>query len=220
MLLVKAMRCVRKFPKEAWAFFVNPLFSSGQILTFMTACIGLFIILQTASVGDRDMQATQWAVSVQAFGFALIGWAIISMICAPFVTVKKDRERGFWSGNRFVYKVPLLVQTIRCRATGNTEMYKVRFDDAEPGSYVDFHIDLESGGHLAEIGIGSTFLTGPIPYKNWPGTGSMMLSADKTAVVQINLPTEALPITARVYCRSFSIGEGIDGDVGNHKFTV
>jgi hypothetical protein len=220
MRWLKAKRVARQLLPSAVGEFVSPMADRGQFLALFNALVSSYLILQTASIADMVEEARSWILAAQAFGWTTLIWASISLIRAPFVIIKNERERGFWSGNRFVYKEPLLVQTIRCRPTGVVEMYKVRFDDAEPCSHVSYHLDLESGGHLAEVSIGSTILTNPIPYKNWPGTGSFMLSSDKTAVFLIKLPTNALAITARVFCRSFSIGDDIDGDLGNHKFKV
>jgi hypothetical protein len=217
MYVVKARRCARKWPKEAWAFFLAPVFNSGQILTFAAASIGLALILQTASPGERDVQASQWAVSVQAFAYAVTGWAIISMICAPFVTIKKDKSKGSWMGRRRIYHEPVLVGVSVFTDQDGDKVATVKFDDAEPNSLVSYVIELDPPvserascylegapgqmeGILGSILSAKTGLPGKVG-----GQGSTRI-AGMVAYLRVKLDAGTIPVTTRVYMTGFEVG--------------
>lgn len=211
MYVVKARRCARISPKEAWTFFCAPIFSSGQILTFAAASIGLSIILQTASAAERDVQAAQWAISVQAFGYALVGWAIISMICAPFVTVKKDRERGKWHGSKFVYHQPLLVATIFCSYEHRKQVYDFQVKDAEDESFVYLTVEMDRpvSGVACQVG-GMIFTSTSHGTGSWKQfrlqknrKASLMLHAPNS--LKLDAPGRFHDFVARIYCHEFDV---------------
>ncbi len=220
--VVKFRRIIRRLPRAWLREIVEPIFNRGQILTFLVGVIGLWLILQNATPEQRDMQAFDWAISVQAFGLALVFWAIISLVRAPFIIVRGDRQLGRWEGNRFVFHQPFLIFARHCRPTGKVEAFKFSVPEVEPGSYIQFEIQLDGAKQLAEISFGGEGFLGPIPYKNWPGTGGAILQKDGTATFLIVLPVNAVSTTARIYCRSFVVGnlDDQDGAIGNHQFPV
>lgn len=220
--VVKAKRIGRKLPLTWWRLIKEPIFNSGQLLTALVGILGLVIYLRYASPEERDVQAFEWAVTVQAFVLALAIWAVISLIRAPLIIIREDRKLGNWEGNRFIFRRPFLIYTRHCKPTGKVEAFKFKVSEVEPGSYIKFEIDLDGAKDLAEISFGGIGFLGPIPYKNWPGTGGAQLPADRVATFLILLPNNAVSTTVRIYCRSFVVGklDDQDGAIGNHQFPV
>lgn len=221
--LVKILRCVKRIPRVSVARFLEPIFNTGQMLTFAMSVIGLVIILQTATPQERDVQAEQWAVAVQAFGYALLGWAIISLISAPFIVVRKDRHIGKWDGHRFIYHNRILVLTKRVEADGGgTTIIPFSFPDAEPTSFVSFVVEatppanervrfrIFGGEPKIDLSIGPS-VPGLFDATARPGAHcGIRLSRNRSATLCVRLEPETVPIVLRVFCYSFFVGKDDD----------
>lgn len=221
--LIKILRCVKRIPRVAVTRFLEPIFSTGQILTFAVSVIGLMIILQSATPQERDMQAEQWAVAIEAFGYALLGWAVISTICAPFIVIRNDRQNGKWDAHRFIYHNRVLVLTKRVEANGgDTTIIPVFFPDPEPNSVVSFVVEATppanerirflffGGVPKREINIG------PLLPKLFDGTArpgahcGIRLSPERRATLYVRLEPETVSIVLRIFCHSFYVGKDED----------
>lgn len=213
---IKIKRCLRRVPSAALKRFIEPVFNSGQILTFAASVIGLWLILRFATPVERDLLANQWAISIEAFAIALAGWALISFFTAPFTVWREERRKGSWHGKRFVYRKPLLVTTIRCQATGAVERYRIRFSDAEANAFVAYHVELTPDiSRHANFGVGNALLLG---VGRAQGRGGCRLDG-REAAFYIEAPENVVSTTARVFCESFVIGnpddkDGSRGDIG------
>jgi hypothetical protein len=218
--LVKILRCVKRIPRVAAGRFLEPIFNTGQILAFAMSVIVLMIVLRTATPQERDVQAEQWAVAVQAFGYALMGWAIISLISAPFIVIRKDRLNGKWDGHRFIYHNRILVLTKRVEADiGNTTIIPFSFPDAEPNSFVSFVVEATppangrvrfyffGGTPRSPIAIGPS-VPGLFDATARPGAHcGLRLPHNRSATLCVRLELETVPIVLRVFCHSFFVGK-------------
>ena len=216
-------RCLRRSPAIAWREFWHPILNRGQVLQGMLAVIGLRLALFKAGPVERDMLAGEWTNWVYAFGVTCAAWALISLARAPFIALAEDGMKGKWYENRFVFFQPHLVGMFRCRATGQVEMYRFKVPFVEPGSFIEFSLDLDPDvKSRAAWGFGGKALIGPIPATQWPGTGGTLLPASRDAVLSLQLEPQTVSVTARVYCRSFTIGKHneSDGTTGNYQFPL
>ena len=136
LTLAKLRRCARKVPSAAVARFIEPIFNSGQVLTAIVAIIGLILVTRHGTAVERQVQVSQWTQAVEVFGMALVGWAALSLLSAPFIVIRADRLLGRWYGRVFVYREPHLVATIRCRSGNEDQQHTFKFDDPEAGSMV------------------------------------------------------------------------------------
>jgi hypothetical protein len=214
--IVKAKRCLRKVPRVAAARFVEPIFNSGQILAFLASVVGLAIILRLgASAHERDMLANQWAIAVEAFAIALVGWGAISLIMAPFVVVREERRKGRWVGHHFIYNEPILVATERFESTHtSTQQREIVFSDAEPNSFVYYDCRLvppAEGMVLAIVRGGpphpSSLLPSPREVRWGHFNNGARLPADKQATLLLRMRPGTVPVVCRVYCQSFFVGK-------------
>ena len=223
MLWIKTRRCLRAIPHIWLTRFFEPIFNSSQVLTFATACIGLYLALAVGPTGpERDALASQWALAIQAFGLALTGWAIISLACAPFIAVFNDRRLGTFHDRRFVFREPYLAATIRCKATGQPQFHKFKFDSAEPGSFVHYRIDVQGNPpkHLYSATITSSESCLLVNRDTEPGSGTsqggLRIGKDRSAELLIIMKAEMVSQTVRIYALDFSVGDDL-GDTDGHE---
>jgi hypothetical protein len=204
----------RKVPRHWWNTFRQPLASSGQLFQAILAYLVLVLYLRVASPQQRDLLATEWAIWIQAFGIAVAGWAVISLVYAPYAAWRTDARNGRWYGKRFLYHQPQLIAVERCAATGQMERFKIRFDDAEPHSFVHFHIDLDHpliAKRIFAAVFTSVWMRGQ--YGNSHLRGGTRLPADRSAYLAVDMMPKTVSQTIRVYMDGFSIGnpEDVDG---------
>jgi hypothetical protein len=218
--LAKARRYLRRIPRAAVQEFCEPIFNRGQLLTFAAAVIGLALILRTASPSERDAQATSWAIAIEAFAYATSFWAALSILRAPLLVLRAERAKGKWHGNRFIYHEPLLVEVIRCRATGKVEHYPFTCADAEADCFAYFSATLDPDvSNRASFAIGGLIIMGLMQIGAVHGTSGARLHG-RRAIFSIRMLADTISTTARVYCRSFVIGEPdeTDGQSGTLAF--
>lgn len=215
--IVKARRIARRYPRVWLREVIEPVFNRGQFLTFLASVIGLALILHAATPTERDVQAFDWAISVQAFGLALVIWALVSAIRAPLIVIREDRERGTWIGNRRLYYQPVLVSVSVWRPEDTDKSVKVVFDDSENGALVRYRIELDPPvpdrasafleRHPGELdGILSSLL-GPSGKPGKAGGSGSIGTVTRVAYLRVKLDPQTVPVTARVYMTDFSLGE-------------
>lgn len=219
--LMKWRRYVRLSPIIAWREFWHPLLNRGQMLQALLTVIVLKLALQTASPKERDILVSDWENWFTAFGIACAVWALFSLARAPFIARAEDSAKGRWLENRFIFHQPHLVAMFRCRATGFVELYKFRVPFVEPDSFIEYSLELDPDVRSrAEWGFGGVVLVSPVPAMQWPGTGGAKLPRNRQAVFSLKLELETISSTARIFCRSFIIGnpDDTDGTPGNYQF--
>lgn len=216
---VKARRICRRLPNTAWEEFVGPVFNRGQILMFLVALVATALLFQTADFDRMDAEITSWSNAVQAFCYVLLVWALISAARAPFLVVAHDRQQGQWFNRRFVYIEPKLVKMILCAPTGKPEYHEFIWPDAEPGSFVNYEIVLDGGNMpMIKVGLYGRIVIGLLPVGQSKGqSGGLLLPKDNRTVFAIDIDPQSVSSTARIYCKSFSIGnpDDKDGSDGN-----
>lgn len=220
LLIAKAFRYARRIPTAFFKEFIEPIFNSGQILTFSAAVIGLALFLQTASPTDRDAQADSWALSIQAFGIVLIGWALISLIRAPLIVIRDDNRRGRWHGHRFIYHEPFFVSTVRIGdGDGETHTYPIIVEDAEPNSFVYVSVDATpNASNRIRLILAGGPANGAVKIEH-PTDNRFVFGANPGAHIGFRLPPNrratlyvsslpsTVPIVLRLYCHSLFIGK-------------
>jgi len=165
---------------------------------------------------------SNWEIWLQNIGIVGLAWAFACLFLAIRKVVNDDRARAVWHGNRRVYLQPLLIDTLRCRPTGEWERYQLKFSDAEPGSFVYCRIQLDRVPPNARMDIGGAvfFEKGFPAQRTWsPG---ILLPKDRIAIFSILLPPESVSVTVRIYCENFIVGEhnDQDGNAGNWQFPL
>lgn len=221
MRLVKTRRVLRMLPRVWLNRFLEPVFDSGQILTFFASWIGLWLLL-TGGVSDaeRDNLASQWAVAIQAFVLALTAWAFISLVCAPFIIIHRDRLSGRWYGHRYVFINPLLAATLRCSATGEPQFHKFHIREVEPDSFIYYKIHLENDppANLFSATLTSSEGAVLVPMDILPGQGARKggtrIGEDGTAELLIVMQEQMISQTVRVYISEFFVGPHEDSQDG------
>ena len=220
LFFAKARRYARRVPSAFFKGFIEPIFISGQVLTFGASVIGLALILQTASPTDRDTQADSWAVSIQAFVLVAIGWALMSLIRAPLTVIRDDNRRGRWHGHRFIYHEPLFVSTVRIGdGDGETYTYPVLVEDAEPNSFVYVSVDatpnaanrirlIIAGGPANEAVKVEHPTDNRFVFDANPGAHiGFRLPPNRRATLYVSSLPATVPIVLRLYCHSLFIGK-------------
>lgn len=203
----------------ALARFVEPIFNSGQVLTFFASVIGLALFLRLGpSPEQRDVVASEWAIAIEAFAIALIGWAALSLAIAPFIIIRDDRRKGRWHGHHFIYHQPLLVATERFEEEGGrSQRRQIRFDDVEPNGFAYHTIELTPKAR-GRVGV---HVTGGSPAddvelnEGWiTPSGEQHLGIrvpeDRRATMLARLKPETVPIICRIWCHSFFVGKSDD----------
>jgi hypothetical protein len=216
MWIVKVRRCLRRIPRVALARLVEPIFNAGQILTFAAAVIGLALYLRLDPTPiQRDALATEWAIGIEAFLLALIGWAALSLLLAPFIVVRHDRRRGRWHGHHFTYREPLLVTTQRFEEKGGrTQRRRIHFDDAEPNGFAYYTIELIPKAQ-GRVGVWVTGGSPPADFELDQGwitpSGQQHLGTrlpkDRAVTMFARLKPETVPVICRLWCHSFHVGK-------------
>jgi hypothetical protein len=220
LFFAKTRRYVRRIPSAFFKSFSEPIFNSGQILAFCTAVIGLALLLRTASPADRDLQADNWAISIQAFLITVTGWAVVSLVRAPLIAINDDKRLGKWHQHHFIYHQPHFVGAVRLtEGDGETYTYPITVEHAEPNSLVYFSVDatpnasnrirliLSGGSAHPDIKIHHT-TDGQIGPSVNPGAhiGSRV-SANRSATLYASSLPSTIPIVLRIYCHSFYVGK-------------
>lgn len=227
--LMKAKRIGRRLFPAAFKQFCEPIFNTAQVLTLAASVIGTFLILRTGDAARAQQEMSEWWTAAQAFGIVLVGWAVFSLLRAPFIVVRQDREKGAWHGQKRIYYKPELVAVCPWSEADNGKVAQVTFEDAEPDSLVDYVIELHPPvaarascylegmpGMLANV-LASMHVRGPDG--TWraggaklPGRGSTKL-VGRVAYLHITLEPGTVPVTARVYCHSFTAGSEVTAEV-------
>ena len=217
--LSKTRRYLRRLPLAWWTSFTSPLWNAGQLLTWATAWIGLVLILQNATDSERDIQAFEWAVSIQAFAIALAGWAVISLVVGAFKVVASDNANGKWDRHHRFYNEPYLVATERFEAgDGETQLREIRFADAEPNSFVYYSCVLtpEVSRRMGVMVTGGKPNDRMILHPDWRQPplhhNGTRLPRDCSATLCARMQVSTVPVIVRVYCHSFFLGR----DGGSH----
>lgn len=223
---IRAWRTIKRTPPQAFRDWHGVIFDRSEFFSLCLAILTSWIGLQTASLPKVLEEAQSWVNAVQAFVYVALGWALICLIRAPFVVLKKERELGRWHGNRFIYHRPLLVATLRCRATGEPQFHKVIFDDAEPSSFVYYELEAEGNPpqHLFSAMLAGDFILGEYRDigRGLQRTGGLRIGKDKSAELMITMREDMASQTIRVYARNFLIGEldDQDGDEGELREAI
>ncbi len=145
--------------------------------------------------------------SIQAFGWALFVWAVLSAVRAPLMVIREDRQNGSWRGHRFCYKNPRQVFTREFMGNGLTNVELITFEDAEPNSYVEFHIDLQPpvwSRVNAALSSGPSDVASPTEIK-FTQRGHR-INGHRQAYLLVKSLQGTTPVLCRVYCDSFTIG--------------
>lgn len=207
---------MRRVPRRWVREIVEVAFNRTQLLTFMVGVVGLALYLQHAGAAERDQQALSWAIGIEAFALGVVGWAIVSLIRAPFIVIHEDRVKGSWHGSRYIYREPQLIAAIRCKTTGAVERYKLTFPDAEPDAYVETFVTMTPDVRQhACYGIGQMMMLG---LRGKHGNEVSRLNGYESCFY-LELEEQYHSVTARVFCESFTVGEpdnkdGRPGEIG------
>jgi hypothetical protein len=199
------------------ARFVEPIFNTGQFLTFLASVVGLALWLRFATPQERDVLANQWANAIEAFAIAVFVWAFVSLVSAPFLVIRDDRKRGTWIGPRRLYFQPVLANVSVWTPDDQDKCVPVSFDDSECGALVRYKVELDP----AVPGRASAYLErypgemdgvlnsimGPsgVPAK-MGGSGSIG-TVKRDAYLRVRLDPGTVPVTARVYVTDFTLGD-------------
>ncbi len=155
-----------------------------------------------------------WQTAFEAFGYVMIGWAIISLFLAPFKIVDKDRRAGGWLEDRYVYHEPLLVDVSVWTTSDHDKGKGIIFRDVEPNSRISYVVELDPPVH----GRASSYLEhycgeldnvfGSLYSGNQKakigGRGTLEL-VGKEAVLRVKLDPKTVSVTARTYVTDFWI---------------
>jgi hypothetical protein len=218
---IRLRRYLRKWPGATWRQFRGDFFNVSQAI----ALGGIWFAIYLYSFWATEEQVAEEVSFGIAGLYAVVGvafvWGLWAAIASPFRIHSEEKAKGTLIGNRFIYHEPPLVATFRCKPTGDVEMYKFKLKDVEPGAFVYCRIALDGAAHLAMVDLGGTALSGPIPHlpeRRW----GFLLPKSREAIFRIQLPLDAIAITARIYCENFIVGEpdDEDGTTGNYQFPV
>lgn len=217
MWLVKVRRITRRVPRAWIREMCEPVFNRGQLLKFFAAAIGLALYLQSATPEERDVLAFDWAISVQAFAIALGVWALVSLVRAPIILIREERERGTWIGRRRLYHQPLLVSVSIWTPEDTDKAVRVVFNDAENGSLVRYKIELDPPlpgrastyleRHPGEMDNIFSAIRFPSGRPGKVGGSGSVGTVKREAYLRVKTEPQTVPVTARVYVTDFSLAE-------------
>jgi len=218
---VRLRRFMRQSCHVYWRELIGPFWDRAQLLALIQAIFATYLIIQTATFADIVAEISSWWIAIQAFGLVLLVWAAICVVRAPLLARKEEAERGHWYNNRFTYRQPELVATIRCKATGQPQFHRFIFDSAEARAFVDCHIDAE-GDPPAETFTAS--VVGDVVLKSMmtePGRGvidsSLRIGEDKSAELLV-VAEGNMSRTFRIYIHGFRLGESFEQDGEEGEF--
>lgn len=149
------IRLARCFRQSLFAFcdmLKAPFHKPSLILMFLL--VPLILFLFDWIYGNERMREELGIILITAFGFvgAYGAYAIFSLIFAPFVAHKKEKEKGSYFGKRFVYHLPMYIYTTVVSPNDNGNIIKVLVKDAEPNTFVLFKIEYDKG--MAAVSVG------------------------------------------------------------------
>ncbi len=220
LTLIKLRRLLARWPAEVWRCFCAPIFETGQMIGLAVAVLGTFIALTQTPLSGWASKLSEWVIPVQAFGYVLLAWGLISMIAAPFRVVASDKKRGHWQGHHYIYREPILVFSGRFEHKGGIIQTGVLdFSDAEPNSFVFCEITATPkipGRVFVRLNGGkpSPHMEISIPQprqlflSSEPGSHvGFRLPSSKSATVYVRMLPETAPLVIRVYCVEFFVGK-------------
>ncbi|HHF7376044.1 hypothetical protein [Legionella bozemanae] len=80
-------------------------------------------------------------------------YLLIGLISAPYIAYKREKEKGNFFGNRFVYHLPRHIYTTIIKPTDHEQLTTFVIKDAEPNSLVSFDFKYTGGlGYVSVVG--------------------------------------------------------------------
>lgn len=213
-------RIARRAPATAWRNFYSAFVNRDQFITFLLSVVTTVIVAPRLDARALADLGDSWAASMQAILWVTAFWALWCAFLSPLWVIIEDSRKFTRHGNRFVYHEPRLVATLRCRPTGEMERYRVTFDDAEPGAFVNCQIELDCVPPGAMLDFGSDIIMGErgSPAQKVSRIG-VLLAKNRRAALGLMLPPASVAVTARIYCLDFIVGphNDQDGNVGDFR---
>ena len=222
MKRVKSVR-LRRMARGWPTFFAGSLFQFWKdSLGGLGAIAAFFAFAINWKIGNsrtHSLQLDSLSVAISSLVYAGLVWILAAAVIAAYKAIKQETTNATWHINERIYAEPVLVAVCVWTEHDTEKAAQIIFEDAEPNSLVNHSIVLDppvegrasaylepSPGMLDFLGqIRSAATRQPI--KHVCSHAKVRLNG-RTAYLRVKLDPGTVPVTARVYMRSFDIEEG------------
>lgn len=216
---VRLRRMARAWPPlfagSLFQFWKDSLGGLGAIAAFFTFAINWKIGNSRA----HSLQLDSLSVAISSLVYAGLVWVVAAVVIAAYKAFKQETKNGTWHISERIYAEPVLVAVCVWTEHDADKAAQIIFEDAEPNSLVNHSIVLDppvegrasaylepSPGMLNFLGQIRSAATGQ-PVKHVCNHAKVRLNG-RTAYLRVKLDPGTVPVTARVYMRSFDIEKG------------
>lgn len=146
------------------------------------------------------------AVGLASLGASYLTYLVWCLLRGLFAAKSEDLKVGSWAGiqeGTYVYHEPLRVLTTVVTAGDSEQSIPFSVPDAPPNSFINYLIEAESAAHridYASLGPNASAFANANTTGKY--TGGILLYKGKTEL-RVRLKPETVPITFRVYVRSW-----------------
>lgn len=186
--------------RQTWPVFGErlkaPIHETNLILALLPAPITLMFYQWIFGAQRMKEELGIFVIGTLAFLGSYFAYAVVSLVSAPFIAAKREKERGGRHGDKFVYHIPLYIQTILIEPKDDLKWITIKINDAEPDAFVYFKFEFDKGKGFLSIG----------PMQGREHTEQirkieygLRLDRNRGASFQVNCPVNSDPTIARVY---------------------
>lgn len=153
-MLWKRISRICRFSKYVFfEWITEPVFNRGLILALVAPAITLSFYRYFFGEDKMMEELNSLIVGAITFVGSYLIYILIGLICAPFIAYKKEKEKGSFFGNRFVYHKPFHIYTTIMKPEDHDQTITFVIKDAEPNSLVCFEFKYRDGlGYVSVIG--------------------------------------------------------------------
>ncbi len=112
---------------------------------------------------------------------------------------ENDKQSGVWSGGRFLYNVPKHLLTIQANPSDNFKVVRIRVNDAEPNSYVQFKMEYDGGKGFAILTQHENNAKYLLNFTSRKSQYGVRLNENKETKMVIRMPKNSDDTIIRVY---------------------
>jgi hypothetical protein len=209
-LRVKYQRYFKAFLREFFSEILAPL-DRNAFLVVVAAPLSAGLYFYYFGITAMDHHLGALLIGFYSFVGAYVAYILLCIIRSPFVAYQRESNKGYWEGAAFIYKQPLLVFTKRLTVEENNKPFTFHVDDPEPNTFVRYKIDVENAEDRVLASIDFAHGKNLESMLSWstlrgigPG-GGIRLPNDKALSLVACLKENTVPVTIRVYIKSFEI---------------
>lgn len=209
LLKLKCSRYLRVTLREFVLRMLSP-FDSGAFLAIIAAPLAVTLTYYSFGLSALDIHLGSVLIGAYALLGAYITYGIIWILLAPLAAWRKEREKGFWDGNKFIYHKPILVLTKQAIPEENGIGTPFKVTDPEANTFIWWKTEVDNAKDRV-------MTTVDFQHDNrqmsWDGgmispaeaTGGIITNKAKKLYLHTCLKKDTSPVIVRVYITAFEV---------------